>query len=94
MSDQQVSPEDEVIHDMQFSCLGQPHGMTVSSCVDGTMILTVSSDVDTRSYRPTLGQVIHLRDFLNRHIDELALQRTGSLATRSSDDPAQLAATE
>lgn len=42
----------------------------------------------------TLGQAIQLRDFLNRHIDELALKQTGSLAERSADDPAQLAAVE
>lgn len=42
----------------------------------------------------SLGQVIHLRDFLNRHIDGLALAATGSLAVRSSDDPAQLASEE
>lgn len=45
-------------------------------------------------YTLTLGQAIQLRDFLNRHIDELALKQTGSLAVRSSDDPKQLAAVE
>lgn len=42
----------------------------------------------------SLGQAIHLRDFLNRHIDGLALAATGSLAVRSSDDPTQLASVE
>lgn len=42
----------------------------------------------------TLGQAIQLRDFLNRHIDGLALQQIGSLAQRASDDPAQLASVE
>lgn len=46
------------------------------------------------NYPLTLGQAIQVRDFLNRHIDELALKQTGSLAERSSDDPTQLAAVE
>lgn len=42
----------------------------------------------------SLGQAIQLRDFLNRHIDGLALAATGSLAVRSSDDPSQLSSEE
>lgn len=46
------------------------------------------------SGRHTLGQAIQIRDFLNRHLDELALQQTGSLAVRSDDGTEQLAAVE
>lgn len=42
----------------------------------------------------TLAQAIQARDFLNRHIDGLALAAVGSAAVRSSDDPTQLAAEE
>lgn len=42
----------------------------------------------------SLGQTIQLRDFLNRHIDGLALAATGSLAVRATDDPTQLASVE
>lgn len=38
----------------------------------------------------TLQQTIQLRDFLNRHMDTLALNRIGASTERSSDDPAQL----
>lgn len=61
---------------------------------DGTVgFLTGHPEGDER-YIATLGQAIQLRDFLNRHIDGLALAATGSLAVRSSDDPAQLASEE
>jgi len=40
----------------------------------------------------TLQQTIQLRDFLNRHIDTLALASIGAETVRSSDDPAQLPA--
>lgn len=42
----------------------------------------------------TLAQAIQARDFLNRHIDGLALAAVGSAAVRSTDDPTQLAAEE
>lgn len=61
---------------------------------DGTVgFLTGHPEGDER-YIATLGQAIQLRDFLNRHIDGLALAATGSLAVRSSDDPTQLASEE
>jgi len=46
------------------------------------------------SYPLTLGQTIQVRDFFNRHIDSLALEATGSLAERATDDPTQLASGE
>ena len=44
------------------------------------------------SYQFTLQQIIQLRDFLNRHIDSLALGSIGASTERSSDDPTQLPA--
>lgn len=55
----------------------------------------VGTGIDNRTDFPaTLGQAIQMRDFLNRHIDSLALEATGSTAERASDDPTQLACTE
>lgn len=68
--------------------------MQATAYRDGSVtFLTGFPDGDER-YFATLAQTIQLRDFLNRHIDSLALQQTGSLAERSSDDPAQLSGEE
>lgn len=62
-------------------------------CGNAVMTVLLASG-EAFAYPATLGQVIQLRDFLNRHIDELALKQTGSLAQRASDDPTQLASVE
>lgn len=82
------------ISEMQFGREDCPTELSVASFKDGTAQFTLSAHGKMRAYHSTLGQTIQLRDFLNRHIDELALKQTGSLAERSSDDPAQLAAVE
>lgn len=69
--------------------------LTVTANAGGEVDITVREEPRHPSgYSLSLGQAIHLRDFLNRHIDGLALAATGSLAVRSSDDPSQLASEE
>lgn len=84
----------EETSEMQFSGGGNVHELDVTTHRRGSVLVEVSDDVETLGYALTLGQTIQLRDFLNRHIDRLALKQTGSLAVRSSDDPNQLAAVE
>lgn len=65
----------------------------------GSVTVTVCEKFDgvagfSMDHRLTLGQAIQLRDFLNRHIDSLALEATGSNAQRSTDNPDQLASVE
>ena len=58
----------------------------------GTVVfLTGFPEGDERYFAP-LHQVVQLRDFLNRHIDTLALKSIGASAYRASDDPGQLPA--
>lgn len=66
----------------------------VNTFSDGAINVVIRNEGIHVSPQLTLGQAIQVRDFLNRHIDELALQQTGSLAQRASDDPTQLAAVE
>lgn len=84
--------------EMHFGRDDSPSETIVSSFTDtGQITITVhNTEVEGHACdnELTLGQAISLRDFLNRHIDGLALAATGSLAVRSSDDPAQLAAEE
>lgn len=69
--------------------------LTVTANAGGEVDITVREEPRHPSgYSLSLGQAIQLRDFLNRHIDGLALAATGSLAVRSSDDPTQLAGEE
>lgn len=76
------SPSETIV--TAFSDTGQ-----ITITVQNTEVLSHVCDNEL-----TLGQTIQLRDFLNRHIDGLALAATGSLAVRSSDDPSQLASEE
>lgn len=66
----------------------------VNTFSDGAINVVIRNEGIHVSPQFTLGQTIQLRDFLNRHIDELALKQTGSLAERASDDPTQLASVE
>lgn len=66
----------------------------VNTFSDGAINVVIRNEGVHVSPQFTLGQAIQVRDFLNRHIDELALQQTGSLAQRASDDPTQLASVE
>lgn len=71
--------------------------IVVANAVTGEITVEIQdSELPGPAFRGdlTLGQVIHLRDFLNRHIDHFALAATGSLAERSTDDPTQLAGEE
>lgn len=80
--------------ELQMGCNADRNVLSVRTYADGTAYITLSSPNGWSNFDTTLGQTIQLRDFLNRHIDELALKQTGSLAQRASDDPAQLAAVE
>lgn len=74
-----------------------PSQTLVSTFADGQVTITVqNTEVPGHACdnELTLGQAINLRDFLNRHIDGLALTATGSLAVRAADDNTQLAAEE
>lgn len=83
--------------EMRFGRSDSPSETIVTAFDDGQVTITVqNTEVEGHACdnELTLGQVIQLRDFLNRHIDMLALEHTGSRAVRSSDDPFQLAAVE
>lgn len=82
---------------MVFGRTDSPSQTLASAFDDGQVTITVqNTEVGGHACdnELSLGQVIQLRDFLNRHIDSLAIQQTGSLAVRASDDPAQMAAEE
>jgi len=86
----------EVLASLELA-VGTTSGVTrVNTFSDGGMnVVLLAYDGNAYVGAPlTLGQAIQLRDFLNRHIDELALQQIGSLAVRSSDDPTRLASVE
>jgi hypothetical protein len=74
--------------------------MTVATALQGGAItFSLANEVHDEftalgRYSATLAQTIQLRDFLNRHIDGLALQQDGSLAVRASDAPEQMAGEE
>lgn len=86
--------------EIQFARDDTRTGLTVASCethagIDLSLADHVHDEVAHLGQYPlTLAQAIQLRDFLNRHIDGLALQKAVSLAVRASDDPQQLAAEE
>lgn len=83
------------VSEMQFGREDIPTVLEAATFSDGLVVFsTIFESRTTVHYPATLGQAIQLRDFLNRHIDELALKQTGSLAQRASDDPTQLAAVE
>lgn len=82
------------ISEMQFAREGDRRTLTVCSYDDGSTMAFILDSSRSMKVPLTLGQTIQLRDFLNRHIDGLALQQIGSLAERASDDPAQLASVE
>lgn len=82
------------ISETEFGRQGCPADFIVTRFEDGGVTFALRQDGKLRAYPATLGQAIQLRDSLNRHIDELALQQTGSLAQRASDDPTQLASVE
>ena len=74
-----------------------PSQTLVSAFADGQITITVQNQEvpgHACDNELTLGQAIQLRDFLNRHIDGLALAATGSNACRASDDPTQLSGEE
>lgn len=91
---------DQTIAEMQFGNSDEDTELQLTACCAGHVVasLVTLRSIDGRallgSNLLTLGQTIQLRDFLNRHIDELALKQTCSLAERSSDDPTRLAAVE
>lgn len=80
--------------ELQMGCNADRNVLSIRTYADGTTYIAVSSPNGWSNFDTTLGQAIQLRDFLNRHIDELALKQTGSLAQRASDDQTQLAAVE
>jgi hypothetical protein len=85
------------LSEMHFGRDDSPSETIASAFADGQVTITVqNTEVPGHACdnELTLGQAIQLRDFLNRHIDGLALAATGSAAERSSDDPTQLAAVE
>lgn len=89
-----TQPVPQPVSEIQLARLGVDAELSVTAFDEGSMTFTLTRHGKSWAYSSTLGQAIQLRDFLNRHIDGLALQQTGSLALRSSDDPAQLAAVE
>lgn len=83
--------------EMQFGRDDSPTVTLATAFADGQVTITVqNTEVPGHACdnELTLGQAIQLRDFLNRHIDGLALTATGSLAVRAADDNTQLAAEE
>lgn len=84
----------EFLAEMQFGAEGQRETLFVRTFPDGRIEAAATDGYDHGECTLTLGQAIQLRDFLNRHIDGLALKQTGSLAQRASDDPTQLASVE
>lgn len=94
MKQETTLSQDKLCAEIRMCQEGCPAELSVASIADGSVAFTLIQDGVHRSYPTTLGQAIQLRDFLNRHIDELALQQTRSLAQRASDDPTQLAAVE
>lgn len=84
--------------EIQFGRDDSPSETIVYAFADTGQITITVQDTEVHSHacdnELSLGQTIQLRDFLNRHIDGLALAATGSLAVRSSDDPTQLASEE
>lgn len=81
--------------EMQFGRDDSPTITIASAFADGQVTITVQNQEvpgHACDNELTLGQTIQLRDFLNRHIDSLALAATGADATRSSDDPTSLPA--
>ncbi|MDX0622856.1 hypothetical protein GOD54_23440 [Sinorhizobium medicae] len=84
--------------EMHFGREDSPSETIVSSFSDTGQITITVQNTEAEGHacdnELTLGQAISLRDFLNRHIDGLALAATGSLAVRASDDPTQMAAVE
>lgn len=80
-----------------FGRSDSPSETLVSAFPDGQVTVTVqNTEVPGHACdnELTLAQAIQLRDFLNRHIDGLALAATGSLAMRAADGSGQLAAEE
>lgn len=84
----------EFLAEMQFGAEGQRETLSVRTFHDGTLEVAATDGYDHGDCPLTLGQAIQLRDFLNRHIDGLALQQIGSLAVRSDDGSDQLDAVE
>lgn len=83
--------------EMQFGRTDSPSVTIASAFLTGQVTITVqNTEVPGHACdnELTLGQVIQLRDFLNRHIDSFALSATGSLAQRAADDSTQLASEE
>lgn len=83
--------------EMQFGRTDSPSITIASAFLTGQVTITVqNTEVEGHACdnELTLGQVIQLRDFLNRHIDSFALSATGSLAQRAADDSTQLASEE
>lgn len=80
-----------------FGRSDSPSETLVSAFPDGQVTVTVqNTEIPGHACdnELTLAQAIQLRDFLNRHIDGLALTATGSLAMRAADGSGQLAAEE
>lgn len=85
------------ITEMQFGRDDSPSVTIASAFACGQVTITVqNTEVPGHACdnELTLAQTIQLRDFLNRHIDGLALAATGSLAVRAEDDGRQLSAEE
>lgn len=84
--------------EIQFGRDDSPSETIVTAFADSGQVTITVQDTEVLGQacdnELSLGQAIQLRDFLNRHIDGLALASTGSLAVRSSDDPTQMASEE
>lgn len=84
----------QMIAEMEFGRTDYEEELAVSATTNGEVDVQVSWSGDARFYTMTLAQSIQLRDFLNRHIDTLALASVGASTDRASDDPAQLPSEE
>lgn len=79
-----------VLTEMDFGRTDERMDLAVESHAGGDVRVVVTDGYDHATYTLTLQQAIQLRDFLNRHIDTLALAGIGASTERSSDDPTQL----
>lgn len=79
-----------VLTEMNFGRTDERMELDVGSYAGGEVRVAISASHNWEEYWLTLQQAIQLRDFLNRHIDTLALAGIGASTERSSDDPTQL----
>lgn len=82
----------KILAEITFSHTEQEPRLLAESREGGEARILVAYPDQWFGYALTLQQTIGLRDFLNRHIDSLALGSIGASTERSSDDPTQLPA--